>query len=150
MKLSLWAYHFHIADRSVVPLSFAASLLVLHPLSLPCSAPAPPRCMMSASNPLLVKLQKSRLTAHPHSGIPPPLPQPVEPTSSVSSDCTPHLIRSSFVSTTCGTNFPQSLQSHSSLQCFKTAIHPHDLFYPHEPSPNPPLSWFPPAPSPSC
>ena len=67
----------------------------------------------SANKPLLVKLPKSRITAHLHSFIPP----------------FPRLWN----------KLPHSIQSHSSLQAFKTAVHHHllsspiqnlDLFYP--------------------
>ena len=71
------------------------------------------RCSRSANNPLLVKLPKSRITAHLHSFIP----------------LFSHLWN----------KLPHSLQSHSSLQAFKTAVHHHllsspiqilDLLYP--------------------
>ena len=67
----------------------------------------------SANNPLLVKLPKSRITAHLHSFIP----------------LFPHLWY----------KLPHSIQSHSSLQTFKTVVHHHllqspiqilDLYYP--------------------
>ena len=70
-------------------------------------------CSRSANNPLLVKLPKSRITAHLHSFIP----------------LFPHLWN----------KLPHSVQSHSSLQAFKTDVHHHllscpiqilDLFYP--------------------
>ena len=102
--------------RSVVFLSSNVSSPVSHPLL--CLRYVPPHfsagCSRSASNPLLVKLTKSRITAHLHSFIP----------------LFPHLWN----------KLPHSLQSHSSLQAFKTAVHHHhllsspiqnhDLFYP--------------------
>ena len=42
MKLKIWAYHFGIADGSVVSLSYTASFLVLHSLPFPCFVPSPP------------------------------------------------------------------------------------------------------------
>ena len=75
----------------------------------------------SANNPLLVKLPKSRMTAHLHSFIP----------------LFPRLCN----------KLPHSVQSHSSLQAFKTAVHHHllsspiqilKLFYPRYSTPNPP------------
>ena len=75
MKLSLWTYHFAIANRSVVSLSSSASFLVSHHLPSPCSILN--KCsvghMRSTSNPYLVKLLKSRTTAHLHSFIPLPI-----------------------------------------------------------------------------
>ena len=74
-------------------------------------------------NPPLVKLPKSRITAHLHSFIP----------------LFPRLWNKP----------PHSVKSHSSLQAFKTAVHHHllsspiqilDLFYPRESTPNPPPS----------
>ena len=67
----------------------------------------------SANNPLLVKLPKSRITAHLHSFIP--------------------------LFSRLWNKLPHSILSHSSLQAFKTAVHHHllsspiqilDLFYP--------------------
>ena len=67
----------------------------------------------SANNPLLVKLPKSRITAHLHSFIP--------------------------LFSRLWNKLPHSIQSHSSLQAFKTTVHHHllsspiqilDLFYP--------------------
>ena len=70
IKLNLWAYPFHITDRSVVSLSYyhiLYHLRILHHLFYLCSAPTPnpqvsARCTRSANNPLLVKLPKSRIT----------------------------------------------------------------------------------------
>ena len=68
----------------------------------------------SANNPLLVKLPKSRITAHLHSFIP--------------------------LFSRLWNKLPHSVQSHFSLQAFKTAVHHHllsspiqnhDLFYLH-------------------
>ena len=50
-------------------LSFTASFLVLHPLPFLCSVPPPQVCRF-ASNPLLVKLPKSRIIAHLHLFVP--------------------------------------------------------------------------------
>ena len=77
----------------------------------------------SANNPLQVKLPKSRITAHLHSLIP--------------------------LFSRLWNKLPHSVQSHSSLQAFKTAVHHHllsspiqnhDLFYPHQSTLNPPPS----------
>ena len=101
MKLSLWAYHFTITDRLVVSHSSTTSCLVLHPLLFPYSVSPQVSAGYTRStiNPLLVKLPKSRITAHLHSFV-----------------ClSPHLLN----------QLPHSLQSHSSLQVFKTPVHHH-------------------------
>jgi len=102
---------------------FCCLLSGLTPLAL--SAICPPNissgCSRSARIHLLIKLPKSRITAHLHSFIP----------------LLPHLWN----------KLPHSLQSHSSLKVFKTAVHHHllsspiqhhDLFYPRSSNPNPP------------
>ena len=74
IKLSLQNYYFHITNRSVVSV-FCRLLSGLAPsaFSMFCSPFSPPnprvseRYTRSASKPLLVKLTKSRLTAHLHS-----------------------------------------------------------------------------------
>ena len=55
MKLSLWVYHYAIADRSVVSLSSTAFFLVLHPLLFPCFV-----------SPRFLQDTESRITAHLH------------------------------------------------------------------------------------
>ena len=73
MKPSRRGYDFPIADRSVVYLASSTSFLFLHPLSSPW--------FVSTINPLLVKLSKSRITAHLHSFAPLFFFLSVEPTS---------------------------------------------------------------------
>ena len=73
MKLSLWAYHLAISDKSVSP-SPSTSFLVLHLLPSPCIVFLTPSqvfagCKWSTSNSLLMKLPKSRIAAHLHSFI---------------------------------------------------------------------------------
>ena len=76
LKSSLWAYHFPISDRSVVSLSSTTSFLVLHSLLFMCFVHPSPNPQIysgytqSTINPLLVKLPKSRITAHLHSFVP--------------------------------------------------------------------------------
>ena len=65
-------YHFAIADRSVASLSSSFSFLVLHPL--PSLSALIPRwvsagCTWSTRKSLLMKLPKSRTTAHLHSFV---------------------------------------------------------------------------------
>ena len=107
---------FHIASRLVVrfllPLLWYCSLCFLSPPTLPSNPKM--HYVSSSSNPLLVKLPKSRLTAHLNSFIP------------------------RFV---CLCNhLPEVTLSHSSLQSFKQAAHSHlmsstilnhDLYCPH-------------------
>ena len=101
LKLSPWAYYFAIADRSVVSLFY-------HFLSSPATSAL--SCFQTPSqvsawhtrstiNPLMIKLPKSRITVYLHSFIP----------------LFSHLWN----------QLSHSLQSHSSLQVFKTAVYHH-------------------------
>ena len=66
LKLSLWAYHFPIADRLVLSLSSTTSFFILHPQLFPrfvSQISAEDKC--STNNPFLVKLPKSRNHCEP-------------------------------------------------------------------------------------
>ena len=129
MKLSLWASHSLTAGWSVVFLSSTVSSPASPPsaLSAICLHQISTGHSRSANNPLLVKPPKSRITAHLHSFIP----------------LFPRLWN----------KLPHSIQSHSSLQAFKTAVHHHLLYLyevytsyttvPSLPHPNP-RSFLPP------
>ena len=71
MKLSLWAYHFTITDRLVVSLSSTKLLSGLAPsaLFMLCPPQVSAGDTRSANNPFLVKLPKSRITAHLYSFV---------------------------------------------------------------------------------
>ena len=109
-RLSLWASHSLTTGRSVIFLSSTVSSPVSPPaLSAICPHHISSGRLRSANNSLLVKLPKSRIVAHLHSFIP---------------------LFSHFWN-----KLPHSLQSHSSLQVFKTAVHHHLL--------SPPIQNFP-------
>ena len=114
MRLSLFAsyalspqvgrWSFCLLPSPLQPCPPALSAICPHHISTGCS--------MSANKPLLVKLPKSRITAHLHSFIP--------------------------LFSRLWNKLPHSINFHSSLQAFKTAVHHHllsspiqilDLFY---------------------
>ena len=98
MSLSL-RHHRQVGGLSV----FCHLLCGLAPSALSVLSPHPTQVSagltQSTINPLLVKLPKSRITAHFHSFVP--------------------------ISSCLWNQFPDTLQSHSSLQVFKTAVHHH-------------------------
>ena len=115
MRPSLWASHSH--RRLVGGLSVFyrfLSGLVPPALSAICPHHISAGCSSSANNPFLVKLPKSRIPAHLHTFI--------------------------LLFSCLWNKLPHSLQSHSSLQAFKSSCSPPPLITPH---PNP-RSFLPP------
>ena len=105
MRLSLWAstqspqvgrWSFCLLPSPLQPCPPALSAICPHHISSGHSR--------SANNPLLVKVPKSRITAHLHSFIP--------------------------LFSRLWNKLPHSIQFHSSLQAFKTAVHHHVLSSP--------------------
>uniref|UniRef100_A0A8C4R2B4 Reverse transcriptase domain-containing protein n=1 Tax=Eptatretus burgeri TaxID=7764 RepID=A0A8C4R2B4_EPTBU len=105
-EVSLWASHSLTAGRSVVFCLLPSPLRSRPPLALSviCSPHISAGHSRSTSNPLLVRLPRSRTTAHLHRFIP--------------------------LFSCLWNKLPHSLQSHSSLQVFKTAVHHHLLSSP--------------------